>query len=205
MADARLRAAWLGQMRFDDLSDTAWRVFTGALMWSVENGTDGLIPARYTRYLHPDGDQPAAFDELADAEIWTATPAGFQLTGWDTDLGQSTAEQIEKYREDARERQRKRRERAKKTQEAQNPEPAGSTPDPGSVTPNVPSNVTQNVGKNVGNGNGNGNGKYPEAPHENEFEVDERTGEVVSTDQRTESWPTRVPGSPNDFADSLAV
>lgn len=74
MADARLRAEWLGQMRFDDLSDAAWRVFTSALMWSIGNGTDGVIPRRYLRYLHPDGViEESVRIELVHAGLWSSS------------------------------------------------------------------------------------------------------------------------------------
>ena len=60
MVDARLPARWLQMMQFDALSDEAWRVFTGGLMWCVANGTDGHVPARYLKVLHPGGVKPAA-------------------------------------------------------------------------------------------------------------------------------------------------
>lgn len=113
MTDARLPDAWLGNPRFDLLSDEAWRVFTGALMWSARNGTDGWIPERYLRALHPDGEKRAAFAEICEAGVWRkearADGAGYQLIGWADGLGQSTAEQVERYREKARLRQRRKR------------------------------------------------------------------------------------------------
>ena len=113
MVDARLSADWLGSIRFDDLSDRAFRIFAGALMWSNKHGTDGHVPTRYTRYLHPDGTDLDAFTELEDAGLWAAVDDGFQLVGWSSELHQSTAAEVEKYRESARQRQRAYRERQK--------------------------------------------------------------------------------------------
>lgn len=189
MSDARLRSEWLGQMRFDDLSDTAWRIFTSALMWSVGNGTDGVIPKRYLRYLHPEGVKPEANVEIVQAGLWTEQGDAFVLIDWAGALGQSTAEQIEKYRDDARERQRRRRERARERRETQEAGRQESTPHSGAVTPEVTRDilrdVTPNVGIGIGNGKGTGNG-HDEGTEQS---VDERTGEVTS-------WPTAVPGRP---------
>lgn len=109
MTDARLRSEWHGSLRFDDLSDVAWRVFTGALMWSNEHGTDGFIPTRYVSRLHPDGHQPNAVQELVSREFWEPTETGYQLLGWVGVLGQSTAETVEGYRAMARNRMRNHR------------------------------------------------------------------------------------------------
>ena len=72
MVDARLPAEWLGSIRIDNLSDRAFRILAGALMWCNGQGTDGSVPARYTKYLHPDGDDQDAFDELEAAGLWIA-------------------------------------------------------------------------------------------------------------------------------------
>ncbi|GAA3654455.1 hypothetical protein [Microbacterium marinilacus] len=156
MADARLRSEWLGQMRFLDLSDAAWRVFTSALMWSVENGTDGAIPARHLRYLHPDGVRDDANAEITAAGLWTATENGYQLEDWAGALGQSTAQQIESYRTGARDRQRRRRERQKAAEAAPDTTEGGSVAQAGAVTPDVERDVTRDVTANVGLGLGKG-------------------------------------------------
>lgn len=178
MADARLRSEWLGQMRFDDLSDAAWRVFTSALMWSVGNGTDGVIPKRYLRYLHPSGTvEPAVIADLVKASAWSEQGDAYVMVDWAGALGQSTAEQIDKYREDARERQRRRRERAKQRRDAQEGEQSPPEAQSEGVTPNVTRDVTQNVGIGTGNGKGKGKGSGKRDLSEN---VNERTGEVTS-------------------------
>lgn len=158
MADARLRGAWLGKMRFDDLSDTAWRVFTSALMWSTEQGTDGAIPARYVRFLHPDGEQPEAVEELVAAGLAKRVDDGLELIDWAGELGQSTAEQVEEYKRNARERQRKRRQRVASQSNEQG---AGESPAdesqavrddsaPRDVTANVTRDITRDVGPGPG-------------------------------------------------------
>ena len=91
--------------------DRAFRTLAGALMWCNGQGTDGLIPARYTRYLHPDGDHQVAFDELESAGLWERVTDGYRLIGWSEELHQSTAADLLRYRESSRERQRAYRER----------------------------------------------------------------------------------------------
>lgn len=104
MVDSRLRGEWLGSPRFDDLSDTAWRMFTLALMWCNEQGTDGDIPARYVRRLHADGPQDAACAELTAAGLWTPTEDGYTFERWAGELGQSTADDVAGRKRRARER-----------------------------------------------------------------------------------------------------
>jgi hypothetical protein len=159
MTDARLKGSWLGAMRFDGLSDCAWRVFTGALMWSVEQGTDGLIPTRYLRTLHPDGEQPEAYAELLAARLWISCATGYQLLDWAGDLGQSTAQEIEAYKENARNRQRTWRENQRKKLEDKNTRavPQLPTKDP------AMRDVTRDVTRDVGNGEGEGEGTDSEA------------------------------------------
>ncbi|MFS0912806.1 hypothetical protein AB3M89_13545 [Microbacterium sp. 179-I 3D2 NHS] len=193
MVDARLRAEWLGQMRFDDLSDAAWRVFTTSLMWCVNNGTDGEIPKRYTRYLHPEGVKRTIALELVKAGLWSEQKDRYVMPDWDGALGQSTHDQIEKYRSDARLRQQKRRERAKQRRELPDTGDGGAGPQTESVTEDVTRDVTQNVGIGTGSGIGTGEGyEYRDL----EALTDPDTGEVTS-------WPTvpipepEVWGDPN--------
>ena len=116
MADARLQSHWLNNPEFDDLSDAAWRVLTGALMWSNGRGTDGLIPTRYLRMLHPDGELPEAFRQLEVAGLWIKTADGYQLIEWVKLLGQSSAETVEHNKEMNRMKQQKwRDEQSKKS------------------------------------------------------------------------------------------
>lgn len=121
--DARLRGDWLGQPRFDDLSDRAWRVLTVAMMWSATQGTDGVVPRRYVEMaLHPDGPQPAAVEELVAAGLAViGDDASLALVGWSDDLGQATARQVAGRREKARERQQRRRDAARAARDAPMP------------------------------------------------------------------------------------
>jgi hypothetical protein len=95
MTDANLKDPWLGDPRFDDLSDRAWRVFTGGLMWANRQGTNGDIPQRYLSTLHPDGAGETELFELDRAKIWETTATGKRFIGWVDQLGQSSAEMVE--------------------------------------------------------------------------------------------------------------
>ena len=107
MADARLQSHWLNNPDFDELHDASWRVFTGALLWCNGRGTDGRIPTRYVRMLHPEGDQPAACNQLLQLGFWTKVDDGYQLVDWVGKLGQSTAEAVEHNKASNRAKQQK--------------------------------------------------------------------------------------------------
>ncbi|MDJ0337625.1 hypothetical protein [Cryobacterium sp. PH31-O1] len=145
MADARLQSHWLNNPEFDDLSDAAWRVLTGALMWSNGRGTDGIIPARYLRMLHPDGEQPEAFRQLEVAGLWIKTATGYQLIEWVKLLGQSTADTVEHNKEMNRIKQQKWRDEQSKKAGKTSP---SFTPTPSvDVTDDVTGYVTGHVGQ----------------------------------------------------------
>ena len=107
MTDARLPGYWLTEMRFTDLTDKQWRVFTGLLMWSVEQGTDGHVPTRYVGTVHLDGVDDEDLDALVECKVLERVSTGVQLLDWADPRGlrQSTAEQVAKYRQGGRERQ----------------------------------------------------------------------------------------------------
>ncbi len=146
MVDARLPAEWLGSIRIDNLSDRAFRVLAGALMWCNGQGTDGAVPDRYTKYLHPDGDDPSAFDELERAGLWERTPERFQLKGWSIDLRQSTAEEVSRYREAARRRQKAYRDRQRRTPFVEPTDLSETRSPTGDVTRDGTRHVTADVG-----------------------------------------------------------
>jgi len=98
MTDSRLPGRWLTDDTMDSLSDRAWRTFTGSLMWSNEQGTDGAIPARSLRFLHPLGVDPPTTDELVAARLWARTKTGVQVRGW-VEMGQETAAKVQQRRE----------------------------------------------------------------------------------------------------------
>lgn len=139
MTDARLKGEWLTAPAHDGLTDAAYRVLHNALMHSAEQGTDGAITRRELRFLYPGTLEPAVLTEISDAGFWEPTDDGYQLLGWSTTLGQSTAADVEQYRTAARERQRRKRDRDR-TQTptspttsaalaAENTPPGGETPD----------------------------------------------------------------------------
>lgn len=188
--DARLRSEWLGRMRFDNLTETAWRVFTGALMWSVANETDGRIPGRYTKYLHPDGDQPVAFAELVEAGIWAPIDGdGFQLVDWDGELGQSTAAEVQAYRENARERQRRYRERAQERKSGASTAPAADPPNEPAATRDKTGDVTRDVTRGVGTAKA-------QAKASANYQPTRKVGdEALVEAKRVDSWPVAELGS----------
>lgn len=104
MTDARLPGRWLTDPTMDALSDRAWRTFTGGLMWSNEAGTDGLIPARALRFLHPRGVDGATASELVNAGLWEQGDDSFTVPHWKK-RGQELASVVEQRREDNRLRQ----------------------------------------------------------------------------------------------------
>ena len=149
MTDARLRGEWIRSMRFDLLTDKSWRVFSYALMWSAENGTNGFIPERYRKLLHADGYDSEVDAELAAANLWSKARGmdglkGYQLTDWDGVLGQSTSLQVETYKASARNRQRKYREKERAKLERVTFTEAPVTSD---VTRDVMGEMTSDVGK----------------------------------------------------------
>lgn len=113
MVDARLKGEWLTALAHDTLSDAAYRVLHNALMWSNEQGTDGVVDARALRYLHPRPIEQAWLDELEAAGFWAPRDGGYELIGWSTVLGQSTAADVEHQRERNRLKQQASRERAR--------------------------------------------------------------------------------------------
>ena len=152
MTDARLRGEWLSSLRFSSLSDTAWRVFTGALMWSAEQETDGVIPMRFLRTLHPSFDDlPDVYAEITAAGLWAMSGDQVELLGWARrgldGLGQSTAEQVRTYREGSRKRQQQYRDRRKGSHGAHREfEAPSAVRVTGNATRDVTGDETANVG-----------------------------------------------------------
>lgn len=121
MTDARLPSRWLLHPTYEALSDRAWRVHTSALMWACEQGTDGEIPARTLRLLHPDGGTTEDARELIASGLWKETDAGWLVTDWGK--SQSLAADVERQRERNRLKQRAHRERvAAASQPGDNPD-----------------------------------------------------------------------------------
>lgn len=143
MTDARLPGHWLNELRFADLDDRTWRIFTNALMWSAEQGTDGLIPAKYVRKLHDVDVTMADLVPLIDAGVFVVTDAGdVTMPGWSDDRGlrQSSAATVAQYRERKRGNQAAYRQRARERSES------------GHVTGHVPGNVGEGSTEEISNG-----------------------------------------------------
>lgn len=109
MTDSRLPGRWLIDPVMDGLSDRAWRTFTGSLMWSNEAGTDGRLPKRAMRLLHPEGVDSATLRELVEAHLWEPSGADVQIPDWDRRMGQALAATVERQRDLNRDRQAKHR------------------------------------------------------------------------------------------------
>lgn len=104
MTDARLPSRWLTDPALDALSDRLWRVHTSALMWCAEHGTDGQVPTRSLRLLHPDGATVEDAQGLVDAGLWMANAEdGYEVADWGR--SQSLAADVEAARAAHRERQ----------------------------------------------------------------------------------------------------
>lgn len=116
MVDVRLPERWLTDATFMGLTDTGWRVFTNALMWSCQQQTDGRFPPSVLGLLCLNGKGDAAIHELIEAGLVELVQNGdFQVRNWsDT---QTTAEELKKRREANRRRKAESRER-KKEEEA---------------------------------------------------------------------------------------
>ena len=109
MTDAHLPGRWLNDPTLDLVSDQAWRIHTYALMWSNEQGTDGLIPLRTLRLLHVSGVQLAAVEELVTLGLWVKVGPDFQIVDWGK--SQSLAVDVDWQRERNRANQKASRER----------------------------------------------------------------------------------------------
>ncbi|MEX5631913.1 hypothetical protein AB1460_04805, partial [Parafrankia sp. FMc2] len=98
MVDARLPGPWLHRPEYWELSDHAWRVFTHALMWSADHGTDGRIPPAFLGTLHQAGVPDEVAAELVGRGHWERTAdGGFQVVDWSGRKGQSTDAEVQGY------------------------------------------------------------------------------------------------------------
>lgn len=116
MTDARLPGRWLTDPNLEALSDRLWRVHTGALMWSAEQGTDGLIPRRTLRLLHPDAATSADASTLVSAGLWAVEGDAFRVLDWEN--SQSLDADVKRRRELDRERKRRQRSKANVTRDS---------------------------------------------------------------------------------------
>lgn len=112
MTDTRLPDHWLLNPTLDKFSHEAWRLFTRALMYCNQQGTDGEIETLYMKYVWPYGDPSEHVLELLETGWLMGTERGFVIPDWEG-KGQSPASQVLAYKENARLRQQKSREKRK--------------------------------------------------------------------------------------------
>ena len=113
MTDARLPGRWLMDPTMRTLGADLWTVFSWALMWSAEQGTDGLIPQHMLPLLHPSGATTDHAEALVQAGLWKADGDGYRVRGWERT--QSLAADVEHQRERNRRKQQAHRERSRVT------------------------------------------------------------------------------------------
>lgn len=179
MTDARLPGRWLNDPILLDLSDRLWRVHTGALMWSVEQGTDGAIPARTLRLLHPDGATPEDARGLITAGLWAAEGSAYRVLRWEQ--SQTLAAVVEHQRERNRLKNQalRDRERAKRAAAHEHPR------------------VTGHVTGYVGGQDRQGQARTGQASDNPGTSQPQSVSEPVDPGA---SWPTRIPGSENAWS-----
>lgn len=100
---ADLPQHWLDDPVMFGLSDGAWRLYTGALMWCIGR-TNGQVPWQMVSRLTPgsDSDRQVAIKELIEAELVSSDECALWVENWDEH--QSTVEQIQDHRRKLRER-----------------------------------------------------------------------------------------------------
>lgn len=111
MTDARLPGRWLMDPTIRTLGPDRWTVFSWALMWSAEQGTDGLIPRHMLPLLHPKGATAEDAEALVSMGLWEAEGDGYRVRDWER--SQSLAADVEHQRERNRRKQQAYRERAR--------------------------------------------------------------------------------------------
>ncbi|MGK0722607.1 hypothetical protein [Leucobacter sp. W1478] len=117
MTDGRIPGKWVTEPRFAEMDSDTWAIFTRALAWSNEAGTDGAVKRRYLGMFHNSGELlPRCYDNLEALGLWRKTPDGYQLEKWDTPahrggLGQATAESVRNGKARNAAKQRRFRER----------------------------------------------------------------------------------------------
>ncbi len=101
MTNANLPERWLNDMRFrrKRLTDSAYRSYMQALMWSVANRTDGVVERGDLEDI-PDFN-PADLRELMSVELWRSrgSDRGWLIADFDTtQTGKDLLEAAEKRR-----------------------------------------------------------------------------------------------------------
>jgi hypothetical protein len=146
MTDTRLPDSWLLNPTLDRLSHEGWRLFTRALMYCNQQGTDGEIETLHMRYVWPYGDPSEYVLELLETGWLVETEKGFLIPDW-VNKGQSPASQVLANKEKNRLRQQNHRQKNKASQS-------------GPVT----RDVTRDVGQDRTGQDTTGQANYEEAP-----------------------------------------
>lgn len=177
MTDARLPGRWLNDPTLDALTDRLWRVHSGALMWSNEHGTDGLIPRRTLRLLHPDGATPDDARGLISAGLWAAEGDAFRVQAWEQT--QTPAAIVEHQRE----RNRLKNQALRERERAKRAAASDSSPVTGHVTGYAGGQDRQGQDRT---------GKASDKPG--------TTQRGSAHESAGMSWPTRLPGTPDTWS-----
>lgn len=151
MTDARLPDRWLTDVKYLDLSDSAWRLFTSALMWSNQQGTDGDIPRVALNIFRTEEQVSSAVAELVQKSHWEETASGFRFSQqWERELGQSTMAEVESRKEANRQRQRRLREKGDSSSGELDLASSRERNSPARRNPDVVRDVTRDVTRDVG-------------------------------------------------------
>jgi hypothetical protein len=130
LANVNLPAFWLLNPDMRDLSDLEWRVFTGGLLQSMSQLTDGDLPRNALALTHPAGLQPATYERLVEAGFWARKGDGYRILHWAAT--QTTKAKFRKQQQGSANRQQTYRDRQK--------EPAFTGDSGSGVTHNVTHN-----------------------------------------------------------------
>lgn len=106
--DARVPERALTDACLDGLSDAAYRIWVAGLVYAVGQSSDGRIPRRALRLLHPDGARLDLANELVECGVWKLDGDGWLNLRYQPD--QTTATDVERLREQSRQRSAKYRE-----------------------------------------------------------------------------------------------
>lgn len=184
MTDTRLPEHFLTAPTLDGLSSDAFRVYVNGLMWSVTHGTDGLLPERSLRFLHPEGKRPELAAELVATGLWERDDAGHHVRDF-LDF-QTPAEQVERARAFTRERKRRQRDRE-----------CADDPDGDNLSVSrVTGRVTERVTSGVTSEDRTGQAVVEETNYETfvgDQPEDEQSGEPVATGVRCYSCKSSNP------------
>jgi hypothetical protein len=110
MTDARMPERWLNDRRVNRLSDSAFRAFVCAYMWSVSNRTDGHIQGEDLQLIRS-LDQKTLAEMIAVELVWRDDDSWILLDFMETQTSKSDLEVLDNARRaDAAKKRRRRAE-----------------------------------------------------------------------------------------------